>query len=75
MPFPLCSFRLRNAFVGLAALALAGLPHAPALATDTIAGPVEATLLRVIDGDTLLVRARVPSGSTSRWSPACGCAT
>ncbi len=59
MPFPECSFRLRNALAGLALAALALLPAIPARADGTLAGPVEATLLRVIDGDTLLVRARV----------------
>lgn len=59
MAFPLRSFRLRNTLAGLAALVLGALPNGHASASDTLAGPVEATLLRVIDGDTLLVRARV----------------
>lgn len=59
MPFPFRSFRLRNA-VGLAAALLAALfaPGAPR-AEEALPGPVPATLLRVIDGDTLVVRARV----------------
>ncbi len=59
MAFPFRSFRLRNTLAGLAALALAWLPPAPADAQGALPGPVEATLLRVIDGDTLLVRARI----------------
>jgi endonuclease YncB( thermonuclease family) len=59
MLFIECSFRLRNAFAGLALAALALLPAAPVRGQDVLAGPVEATLLRVVDGDTLLVRARV----------------
>jgi endonuclease YncB( thermonuclease family) len=59
MSFTGCSFRLRNALAGLVFAVLALLPVAPAGAQQVLAGPVEATLLRVIDGDTLLVRARV----------------
>jgi endonuclease YncB( thermonuclease family) len=59
MPFPLRSFRLRNAIAGLVLAVLALAPAAAARAEGLLAGPVEATLLRVIDGDTLLVRARV----------------
>lgn len=59
MSFPECSFRLRNALAGLAFAILALAPVWSARADGRLSGPVEATLLRVIDGDTLLVRARV----------------
>lgn len=59
MSFPECSFRLRNALAGLAFAVLAFALAEPARADGRLSGPVEATLLRVIDGDTLLVRARV----------------
>ena len=63
MSFPVRSFRLRNSLAGpIAGLALAllvGLSPGVSRAQQVLAGPVEATLLRVIDGDTLLVRARV----------------
>jgi len=59
MLFSLRSFRLRNALPGaLLGLAAALAPTAPR-AEEVLAGPVAATLIRVIDGDTLLVRARV----------------
>ncbi|MCU0888593.1 MAG: thermonuclease family protein [Rubritepida sp.] len=59
MPFPLRSFHLRNSLAGLALSLLVGLSPGVSRAQEVLAGPVEATLLRVIDGDTLLVRARV----------------
>jgi endonuclease YncB( thermonuclease family) len=43
-------------FLALAALTLSALP--PAFAREEIAGPVQAAVLRVIDGDTLLVEAQ-----------------
>ncbi|AXV16870.1 nuclease [Neorhizobium sp. SOG26] len=42
----------------LLALVLVGVASAPALAREEVAGPVAAEILRVIDGDTLLVEAR-----------------
>jgi endonuclease YncB( thermonuclease family) len=63
MPFLVRSFSLRNSLAGpLAGMALAlliGLSPGVSRGQEMLAGPVEASLLRVIDGDTLLVRARV----------------
>lgn len=41
---------------------LSGLP--PAHAAERLAGPVEAEVLRVVDGDTLVARARIWLGQT-----------
>lgn len=68
MAFILRFFRLRNragpkrSGFGLPALLAAAamlLTPTPGRAEELLAGPVPATLVRVIDGDTLLVRARV----------------
>jgi endonuclease YncB( thermonuclease family) len=59
MPFPVCSFRFRNASGGLILAFAAALAPATPRAEEVLAGPVPATLIRVIDGDTLVVRARV----------------
>jgi len=59
MPFAIRSFRLRNAALALGLGLAALVAPAAAGAEETLAGPVPATLIRVIDGDTLLVRARV----------------
>jgi endonuclease YncB( thermonuclease family) len=68
MSFPVRSFRFRNrvapglwrrALAGFAAALLATLGPTPLKAEPFLAGPVPAVLVRVIDGDTLLVRARV----------------
>lgn len=63
MSFPLRSFRLRNRLAGPLAAAvlslLISLTPGASRAEEVLAGPIEARLLRVIDGDTLLVRARV----------------
>lgn len=64
MPFPLRSFSIRNVLARpllatLAAALLLAQPLGAARAEETLAGPVAATLVRVIDADTLLVRARV----------------
>jgi micrococcal nuclease len=40
-------------------LALLVLLSSPSIAAETLPGPIEAWVLRTIDGDTLLVRARV----------------
>jgi len=58
--FPLCS--RRDVLPRLAALAVAaaGLLALPAVAApERLDGPVPAILVRVIDGDTILVRARI----------------
>ncbi len=47
-------------FVSLVFFAFA----APAEAKDVLAGPVEAEVVRVVDGDTLAVRARIWLGQT-----------
>jgi endonuclease YncB( thermonuclease family) len=59
MPFSLRSFRLRNAAGGAVFALLAALAPTAPRAEEVLAGPVAATLIRVIDGDTLIVRARV----------------
>ena len=46
---------------GLCCLAAMVVP-APLLAKESLAGPVPATVERVIDGDTLVVRARIWHG-------------
>jgi endonuclease YncB( thermonuclease family) len=46
----------RAAFLGVLATALAA---APGLAKDVLPGPVPARVVRVIDGDTLAVKARI----------------
>lgn len=49
-------WRMARTATTAAALALAG---APAIAAETLDGPVPARVLRVIDGDTVAVRARI----------------
>jgi micrococcal nuclease len=59
MTFTLRSLPFRNAAAGaILALAAALAPSVPR-AEEVLPGPVAATLVRVIDGDTLVVRARV----------------
>lgn len=59
MSFTFHSFRLRNAALGAVLALAAALAPDATRAEEVLPGPVPATLLRVIDGDTLLVRARV----------------
>jgi endonuclease YncB( thermonuclease family) len=49
---------------GLLALPLLAASVAPAPADETLSGPVPAEVLRVIDGDTIVVRARIWLGQT-----------
>jgi len=46
------------------ALPLLAISTAPAPADETLSGPVPAMVLRVIDGDTIVVRARIWLGQT-----------
>jgi endonuclease YncB( thermonuclease family) len=57
MAEPMPAFRLACSTAALLASLLAG----PAIA-ETISGPVEAEVIRVIDGDTLALRARIWPG-------------
>ena len=43
----------------LPAMVMVAVLHASASAAETIAGPVEAEVVRVVDGDTIEVRARI----------------
>lgn len=48
----------------IAAIFVGFLVTLPARATERLAGPVEAEVLRVVDGDTLVARARIWLGQT-----------
>ncbi|MEX1154520.1 thermonuclease family protein [Parvibaculum sp.] len=53
-----------RAYLASVAIGLGLLSAAPALAVERLAGPVEAEVVRVIDGDSLVVRARIWLGQT-----------
>jgi micrococcal nuclease len=61
---------VRNIFLSMLRLILTALVllAAPAAARETIPGPVTATVEKVIDGDTLLVRATIWPGHSVRVS-------
>lgn len=60
--FSILRLRPIGAFFGAIGLALTG----PAVAGETFKGPVEATIVRVVDGDTLSVRVHIWLGQDVR---------
>lgn len=56
MPLPR---RLRFPLAGIAALTVSAAAPSPLAPADTLRGPVDAEVLRVVDGDTVLVTAHI----------------